>query len=102
MKKFVLTVIIANAILWFGLTGLTKVANADEYNKAVVAHVIKENISGNGVDMSVLEAEMAKLAYQFSLEMTSVLEKYLPSILESIAQELRMKADEKYKEEISG
>jgi len=41
MKKFVLTVIIANAILWFGLTGLTKVANADEYNKAVVAHVIK-------------------------------------------------------------
>jgi len=102
MKKFVLTVIIANAIIWFGLTGLTKVANADEYNKAVVAHVIKENISGNGVDMSVLEAEMAKLAYQFSLEMTSVLEKYLPSILESIAQELRMKADEKYKEEISG
>jgi hypothetical protein len=102
MKKFVLTVIIANAMLWFGLTGLTKVANADEYNKAVVAHVIKENISGNGVDMSVLEAEMAKLAYQFSLEMTSVLEKYLPSILESIAQELRMKADEKYKEEISG
>ena len=102
MKKFVLTVIITNAILWFGLTGLTKVANADEYNKAVVAHVIKENISGNGVDMSVLEAEMAKLAYQFSLEMTSVLEKYLPSILESIAQELRMKADEKYKEEISG
>ena len=52
--------------------------------------------------MSVLEAEMAKLAYNFSLQMTSVLEKHLPSILESIAQELRMKADEKYKEEISG
>ena len=102
MKKFVLTVIIANAILWFGLTSLAKVANADEYNKAVIAHVIKENISGDGVDMSVLEAEMSKLAYQFSLEMTSVLGKYLPSILESIAQELRMKADEKYKKEISG
>ena len=53
-------------------------------------------------DMSVLEAEMAKLAYKFSLEMTSVLEKHLPSILESIANELRMKADEKYKKEISG
>jgi len=102
MKKFVLTVIIANAILWFGLTSLAKVANADEYNKAVIAHVIKENISGDGVDMSVLEAEMSKLAYQFSLEMTSVLEKYLPSILESIDKELRMKADEKYKKEISG
>ena len=52
--------------------------------------------------MSVLEAEMAKIAYQFSLEMTSVLEKHLPNILESIANELRMKADEKYKKEISG
>ena len=77
-------------------------AFADDYNQAVVAHVIKENISGNGVDMSVLEAEMSKLAYQFSLEMTDVIEKHLPSILESIAQELRMKADEKYKKEISG
>jgi hypothetical protein len=102
MKKFVLTVIIANAILWFGLTSLAKVANADEYNKAVIAHVIKENISGNGVDMSVLEAEMAKLAYQFSLEMTSVIEKHLPNILESIAKELQMKAEEMYKEEIGG
>ena len=90
------------AVLWFGLNAFANSVKADEYNTAVVAHVIKENISGNGVDMSVLEAEMAKLAYNFSLEMTSVLEKHLPSILESIAQELRMKADEMYKKEISG
>ena len=98
MKKLILLLI----ILWFGLNAFAKSVQADDYNTAVVAHVIKENISGNGVDMSVLEAEMAKLAYQFSLEMTSVIEKHLPSILESIAQELRMKADEKYKKEISG
>ena len=98
MKKLILIL----AVLWLGLNAFAKSVQADDYNKAVVAHVIKENISGNGVDMSVLEAEMAKLAYQFSLEMTSVLEKHLPSILESIAQELRMKADEKYKKEISG
>ena len=98
MKK----VIFLLAILWLGLSAFAKSVQADDYNKAVVAHVIKENISGNGVDMSVLEAEMAKIAYQFSLEMTSVLEKHLPSILESIANELRMKADEKYKKEISG
>ena len=55
--------------------------------------VIKENISGNGVDTSVLEAEMSKLAYQFSLEMTSVVEKHLPNILEAIANEIRLKAD---------
>ena len=76
MKKLILIL----AVLWFGLNAFAKSVQADEYNKAVVAHVIKENISGNGVDMSVLEAEMAKIAYQFSLEMTSVLEKHLPSI----------------------
>tara|TARA_A100001015_G_scaffold204417_1_gene228491 strand:+ start:344 stop:640 length:297 start_codon:yes stop_codon:yes gene_type:complete len=98
MKKLILIL----AVLWLGLNAFAKSVQADDYNHAVVAHVIKENISGNGVDMSVLEAEMAKLAYQFSLEMTSVLEKHLPNILESIANELRMKADEKYKKEISG
>ena len=98
MKKLILIL----AVLWFGLNAFAKSVQVDEYNKAVVAHIIKENISGNGVDMSVLEAEMAKIAYQFSLEMTSVLEKHLPNILESIANELRMKADEKYKKEISG
>jgi len=98
MKKMILIL----AVLWFGLNAFAKSVQADDYNTAVVAHVIKENISGNGVDMSVLEAEMAKLAYKFSLEMTSVVEKHLPVILESIAKELRMKADEMYKKEISG
>ena len=98
MKKMILIL----AVLWLGLNAFAKSVQADDYNTAVVAHVIKENISGDGVDMSVLEAEMQKLAYKFSLEMTSVVEKHLPVILESIAQELRMKADEMYKEEISG
>ena len=98
MKKLIFLL----AILWLGLNAFAKSVQADEYNKAVVAHVIKENISGNGVDMSVLEAEMQKLAYNFALEMSSVLEKHLPNILESIAAELRQKADENYKESIGG
>ena len=100
MNKLIITLLIVNGIIW-GMW-LPSQAKADDYNTAVIAHVIKENISGNGVDMSVLEAEMAKLAYKFSLEMTSVVEKHLPFILESIAKELQMKADEMYKEEISG
>ena len=43
---------------------------------------------------------MHKLAYQFSLEMVDVLEKHLPNILESIAAEIRLKADSKYKCEL--
>ena len=93
MKKLIFLL----AILWLGLSAFSNSVKADEYNKAVVAHVIKENISGNGVDMSVLEAEMNKLAYNFALEMTSVLEKHLPNILESLAAEIRMNADSKYK-----
>ena len=96
MKKLLLLL----AILWLGLNAFAKSVQADEYNKAVVAHVIKENISGNGVDMSVLESEMNKLAYNFALEMTSVLEKHLPNILESLAAEIRMNADSKYKCEL--
>ncbi len=87
-------IVVLNTMLWFGLSNIAK---ADDYNTAVIGHVIKENISGNGVDMSVLESEMQKLAYQFALEMTDVLEKNLPVILESLAAQLRLNADSKYK-----
>jgi hypothetical protein len=100
MNKLIIMMLVINGLIWG--VWFPSQAKADDYNTAVVAHVIKENISGNGVDMSVLEAEMAKLAYKFSLEMTSVVEKHLPLLLESIAKELQMKADEMYKEEIGG
>ena len=96
MKKLLLIL----AILWVGLNAFAKSVQANDYNTAVVAHVIKENISGNGVDMSVLESEMQKIAYQFALQMTDVVEKHLPTILESLAAEMRMKADQKYKESL--
>jgi hypothetical protein len=40
---------------------------------------------------------MAKLAYNFALQMTDILEKNLPVILESLAAELRQNADSEYK-----
>ncbi len=95
MNKLIITLLIVNGIVW-GIF-LPSQAKADDYNTAVIGHVIKENISGNGVDMSVLESEIQKLAYQFALQMTDVLEKNLPVILESLAAELRLNADSKYK-----
>tara|TARA_B100000900_G_scaffold325217_1_gene285020 strand:+ start:99 stop:458 length:360 start_codon:yes stop_codon:yes gene_type:complete len=94
-NKLVIALLVANAFIW-GVF-LPSNAKADDYNTAVIAHVVKETVSGKGVDTSVLEAEMHKLAYNFSLEMTSVLEKHLPAILEGLAAELRMNADSKYK-----
>ena len=96
MKKLIILL----AVVYFGLTAFMNTVKANDYNNAVVGHVIKETISGNGVDTSVLEAEMNKLAYQFSLEMVDVLEKHLPNILESIAADIRLKADSKYKCEL--
>ena len=95
MNKLIVTLLIVNGIIW-GMW-LPSQAKADDYNTAVIAHVIKEKVSGNGVDMSVLESEMQKLAYNFALQMTDVLEKNLPVILESLAAELRQNADSKYK-----
>jgi len=92
MKNIIIIALtILNVIIW------SSVAKADDYNTAVVAHVIKEKVSGNGVDTSVLEAEMQKLAYNFALQMTDVLEKNLPVILESLAAQLRQNADSEYK-----
>ena len=93
MKKLIILL----AVVYFGLTAFMNTVKASDYNNAVVGHVIIETISGNGVDTSVLEAEMHKLVYNFTLEMTGVLEKHLPNILESVAAEIRQKADSEYK-----
>ena len=93
MKKTIFLLL----VLWFGLSAFANSVKANDYNTAVIGHVIKETVSGEGVDTSVLEAEMQKLAYNFALEMTDVLEKNLPAILESLAAELRQNADSKYK-----
>ena len=40
---------------------------------------------------------MEKLIHSFSIEAISILQAYLPYILEGIAQDLRLKADKEYK-----
>ena len=93
MKKLIFLL----AIVWFGLTAFANSVKANDSTEALVAHIITQKVQGNNVDTSVLEAEMSKLAYQFSLEMVDVLEKHLPYILEGIAQDIRMKSDSAYK-----
>lgn len=93
-NTIIIALLIANVFIW------SSVAKADDYNTAVIGHVITEKVSGNGVDTSVLEAEMAKIAHSFALQMTDVLEKNLPVILESLAAQLRQNADSKYKCEL--
>src|SRR5210317_1582460 len=96
MKKFVLTIILLNSLLWFGLTSIAK-ANTSEYNTAVLSHIITQKMQGVNVDTSVLENEMQRLFYNYALEMTNVIETHLPNILDSLAAQIRVKADSEYK-----
>ena len=75
-------------------------ADANEYNTAVIGHIIQTKVNGGSVDTSVLEAEMQKLVYNFATEMTFVIQKHLPYVLDSIMTELRLEADLKYKCEL--
>tara|TARA_B100000287_G_C20476544_1_gene719414 strand:- start:288 stop:617 length:330 start_codon:yes stop_codon:yes gene_type:complete len=97
MKK-VMFIILLNLAIWFGLTSLSNVANANDYNKAVIAHVIKENVSGNGVDHTALmEQELHRLVYVMINEFSGVLQAHLPNILDSLASEIRQKNDKEFK-----
>ena len=66
MKK----VIFLLAILWLGLSAFSKSVKADDYNTAVIGHIIQTKVNGGNVDTSVLEAELQKLTYNFATEMT--------------------------------
>lgn len=94
MKK----VIFLLAILWLGLNAFTNSVKANEYNTAVIGHVVSETLKGTDIDhTALLEAEMSKIAHQFALQMTFVMQKHLPQILEGLAADIRLQADNKYK-----
>ena len=93
MKKL----IFIGLMIWFGLNAFAKSVQANDYNTAVIGHIITQKVQGNNVDTSVLEGELQKLAYLYALEMVDVIEKHLPNILEGIAADIRMKADSEYK-----
>ena len=52
MKKLILIL----AVLWFGLTAFQNSVKADDYNKAVIGHVIQSKVNGTNVDVNALIA----------------------------------------------
>lgn len=99
MKK----VVVLFFIVYFWIYALANAwsnANANEYTETVIGHVITETIKGNMDHSKVMEQELQNLTHKFAIEATIIIQKYLPSILEGVAAELRLKADEKYKCEL--
>ena len=94
MKKFIITILIVNGLIWSLLSNV----KADEYNKAVIGHVIQSKLNGTDIDVNALMSyELEKLAHKYSIEMVSILQAYLPAILDGVLTELKLEADEKYK-----
>ena len=86
--------------LW--ILGFT-MAKADTKSEAIVGHVITQVIQGNDMDHAeVLSNELAALMHKYSIEMTTVLLQYMPSILDSISAQLRQELDKKYKCSLQG
>ena len=96
MRKFVITVILLNTFIWFALSSFN--ASANDKTTAIVGHVISETIKGTDIDTTaILEQELQTLAHNYAIDMINIMQVYLPAILDGVAADLRMKADEKYK-----
>ena len=94
MKKLILLL----AVIYFTLTAFQNSVKADDKTTAVVGHVISETINGSEIDISyIMEKELEAVAHKFMIESISILQAYLPAILEGVASDMRLKADEKYK-----
>jgi len=86
---------------FFIVLGSIKPAKSDEYTKAVIAHVVTQKVTGNNIDTSkLMEQEMQKIAHKYAIEMISVLQVYLPALLDGMNAQLKQELDKAYKCEL--
>ena len=98
MKKILIYFILFSSVLIFGLV---KEAKSDEYTKAVIGHVVTQKVTGNNIDTSkLMEQEMQKIAHKYAIEMISVLQVYLPALLDGMNAQLKQELDKAYKCEL--
>ena len=91
MKKLLLGV----TIIYLALTGLMNSVKANDYNTAVIGHVIQNHKQIDHGEL--LENEMNRLMHSISIEMVSILQKHLPYIMEGVMTELKLELDKTHK-----
>ena len=93
MKKFIITVLIINGLIWGLLSNIQ--AKANDYSNAVIGHVIQNH---KDIDHGeLLENEMNRLMHSISIEMVSILQKHLPYIMEGVMTDLKLELDKTHK-----
>ena len=81
----------------FWILGFT-MAKADTKTETIIGHVITQKIQGNKMDHAeILSNELAATMHKFSIEMTTVLLRNMPNILDNVAAQIRIEADKQYK-----
>ena len=100
MIKLMIKVCVFIWLFGVGLHLTMQHTKADEYTTATTAHIITQTVNGNDIDhKKVLTAEVERLIHRMAVDMTFVIQKHLPNILEGIAAEIRtQKIDKVYKE----
>ena len=98
MRYLITLMTLLGTLFAFLMWGFNTANAGEQYNKAVLGHVIQSKVNGTNVDVSkLMESEMQKLAHQFAIESITILQAYVPAILDGIAADLRLKADNEYK-----
>ena len=99
MIKLMIKVCVFIYFVGVGLHLTMQYAKADEYTTATTAHIITQTVTkGDIAHKKVLTAELERLIHRMAIDMTFVMQKHLPNILEGIAAEIREDADRIYKE----
>lgn len=99
MIKLMIKVCVFIYFVGVGLHLTMQYAKADEYTTATTAHIITQTVTKGDIDhKKVLTAELERLIHRMAIDMTFVMQKHLPNILEGIAAEIREDADRIYKE----
>lgn len=97
MRYLITLITILGTLFAFLMWGFNT-ANANEYNKAVAGHVIQSTVNGDKIDHAkLLESELQKMGHQFAIQMTGVLQQYLPYIMENMMTQLRLELDKTHK-----
>ena len=94
MKKLLIIAFIFNLVC----LAVPFAVQANDRTTMTVGHVISETIKGTDIDISyIMEKELEAAAHRFVIESISILQAYLPAILDGVSTDLRLKADEAYK-----
>jgi len=103
MKKLIITNLILGVLVYFSLMIYANTVKANDYNAAVIGHLITQKVTNQPIDISkLMEQELSRAAHLFAIDSINILQKYLPAILDKMATELRLEADKNYKSQKDG